>query len=144
MTTTSLPCLCASFRRASRALTQLYDAALRPAGLRVTQFTVLQALALAGEVSQKQLAALLVMDSTTLTRTLRLLAAEGWLAERAGSDRRERRLRLSAEGRRRLDRATPYWEEAQGRLRGRFGSRRWQQLMNTATQLTDGVTSVAL
>ncbi len=141
---TSLPCLCASFRRASRALTQLYDAALAPAGLRVTQFTVLQALALTGEVPQKELAGLLVLDSTTLTRTLRRLAAEGWLAERPGRDRRERRLRLSPEGRRRLARATPYWQGVQARLRAGFGSRRWQQLMNTATQLTDGVTSVAL
>ena len=144
MNTTSLPCLCASVRRAARALTQLYDAALGPAGLRVTQFTVLQALALAGEVSQKELAHLLVMDSTTLTRTLRLLAAEGWLAERPGADRRERRLRLSVAGRRRLARATPHWQRVQSRLRSRFGSARWQELLATATQLTDGVTSVGL
>ena len=47
-----LPCMCSSFRRTSRALTQLYENALRPMGLRATQFTILQALLLAGEVTQ--------------------------------------------------------------------------------------------
>lgn len=134
--------MCASFRRASRALTQLYDAELRPTGLRVTQFTVLQALALAGEISQKDLGGLLVMDSTTLTRTLRLLTQEGWVAERRGADRRERRLRLSPAGRRRLQRATPRWQRAQARLEARFGARRWQELFHVASELADGASSV--
>ena len=142
MKLTSLPCLCASFRRASRALTQLYDADLRPTGLRVTQFTVLQALSLAGEISQKELGGLLAMDSTTLTRTLGLLAKEGWIAERRGADRRERRLRLSSAGRRRLDRATPVWQGVQRRLESRFGTRRWQELFNVATELLDGAASL--
>jgi DNA-binding MarR family transcriptional regulator len=51
-------------------VTQFYDAVLRPSGLRVTQFTLLQALHHAPEISQKQLAELLAIDSTTLTRTL--------------------------------------------------------------------------
>src|SRR5712691_12742993 len=69
-----VPCMCARFRRASRALTQLYDEALRPLGLRATQFTILQALSLAGEVSQGHLGEMLAMDSTTLTRTLEIMA----------------------------------------------------------------------
>lgn len=75
--TIPLPCMCASFRRAARSLTQLYDDALRPLGLRATQFTVLQVLALSGEISQGELGRRLVLDSTTLTRTLRLLRAQG-------------------------------------------------------------------
>ncbi len=71
--------MCASLRRASRSLTQLYDEALRPLGLRATQFTILQALSLAGEVSQGELAQILAMDSTTLTRTLRIMGREGWI-----------------------------------------------------------------
>lgn len=138
----SLPCLCASFRRASRALTQLYDAGLHPAGLRVTQFTMLQALSLAGEISQKELGSLLAMDSTTLTRTLGLLIDAGWIAERRGADRRQRRLRLSPAGRRRLDRATPLWQGVQARLEARFGARRWPQLFNLATELLDGAASL--
>src|ERR1700732_3187605 len=85
-----LPCMCASVRRASRALTHLYDAALRPVGLRATQFTILQVLSRAGEVSQGRLGQILAMDSTTLTRTLRIMVRQKWIAERRGDDRRDR------------------------------------------------------
>src|SRR5258708_40293947 len=94
-----LPCMCASFRRTSRSLTHLYDEALRPLGLRATQFTILQALSLAGEVSQGELAHILAMDSTTLTRTLRIMGPVGWIAERRGEDRRERLLGFAKAGR---------------------------------------------
>src|SRR5229473_6417471 len=90
-----LPCMCGNFRRTARALTQLYDLALRPLGLRATQFTILQFLSLAGEVSQGHLGEMLAMDSTTLTRTLEIMARRGWIAERRGEDRRERWLRLA-------------------------------------------------
>lgn len=131
----ALPCLCANFRRAARALTQLYDHALRPVGLRATQFTVLQALELAGEVTQGALGRQLVMDSTTLTRTLRLLSSHGWIAARRGQDRRERRLRLSPAGRRKLAQATPHWERVQAGLSSRTGERRWRELMAASVEL---------
>jgi hypothetical protein len=64
--------MCGSFRRTSRALTQLYDQALRPLSLSPTQLTILQLLSRAGEVSQGHLGEMLAMDSTSLTRTLPL------------------------------------------------------------------------
>lgn len=134
--TVTLPCLCANFRRASRALTQLYDDALRPLGLRVTQFTILQALALTSEISQGELGHLLVMDSTTLTRTLRLMRTRGWIEERPGKDRRERWLRLSAAGQRKFQRAGVPWQAVQSRLLSRFGQARWNQLLEAATEMS--------
>jgi DNA-binding MarR family transcriptional regulator len=128
--------MCASFRRAARMLTQVYDDALRPAGLRATQFTLLQALSLAGEVNQGELAHLLAMDSTTLTRNLRLLVRQGWIESRPGADQRERRLRLSASGERKLKRATHRWESAQAQLRARLGDGRWRELLQISTELT--------
>src|SRR5271155_4029320 len=80
----ALACMCGSFRRTARALSQLYDEALRPVGLRGTQHTILQALARTGEVTQGRLGEILAMDSTTLTRTLRIMRQEGWIAERRG------------------------------------------------------------
>jgi DNA-binding MarR family transcriptional regulator len=132
-------CMCASFRRASRALTHLYDAALRPVGLRATQFTILQALSRAGEVSQGQLGQILVMDSTTLTRTLRIMARQKWIAERRGEDRRERWLRLDKAGRDQFRRALPAWEKAQAQLRHEVGDQRWHDLL----KLTNDVTTLA-
>jgi DNA-binding MarR family transcriptional regulator len=133
-----LPCLCASFRRAARALTQCYDEAVRPLGLRVTQFTVLQALSLTGEVSQGQLGEILAMDSTTLTRTLDIMRRAGWISRRKGTDRREWRLGLSAAGHDQLRRALPAWKKTQQQIASQFGDKRWHELF----QLTDRVTAL--
>ena len=135
-----LPCMCASFRRASRAITQLYDEALRPLGLRATQFTVLQVLALAGPVSQGKLGQMLAMDSTTLTRTLDIMARHGWIVKHAGRDRRERRLELGKPGREQLKRALPAWNRAQEQMRRRLGDARWRELLKTTAELTNAIT----
>jgi DNA-binding MarR family transcriptional regulator len=136
-----LPCMCANFRRTTRALTQLYENALRPLGLRATQFTILQALSLAGEVTQSQLGGILAMDSTTLTRTLRIMDREGWIAERRGQDQRERRLRLSKAGETQFKRALPAWEKVQSQLRRQLGEQSWKNLLEITHQVTELVTA---
>ena len=137
-TVVRLPCACANLRRADRVVTQFYDAVLRPSGLRVTQFTLLQALHHAPEISQKRLAELLAIDSTTLTRTLALLRRKGWLHSEAGADRRELRLSLTAMGKREYERALPYWQSAQKRLQQALGKESWNHLMDAAVR-TAGV-----
>jgi len=136
-----LPCMCGNFRRTARALTQLYDQALRPLGLRATQFTILQFLSLAGEVSQGHLGEMLAMDSTTLTRTLEIMARRGWIAERRGEDRRERWLRLAKAGEAQLHRALPAWEKVQTRLRRQVGEQAWKNLLQLTNQVAELVTS---
>jgi DNA-binding MarR family transcriptional regulator len=133
-----LPCGCANLRRAARVITRLYDAALRPSGLGVAQFTLLQALNTAPGMSQKQLASLLEIDSTTLTRTLEPLRRAGWLRSTAGDDRREVHLALTAAGKRAYSRALPYWERAQGEFIRALGTEGWNQLM-ALTVRTAGV-----
>jgi DNA-binding MarR family transcriptional regulator len=120
-----LPCACANLRRASRIVTQIYDEEMRGAGMRVTQFTLLQALTQAKNITQGDLAELLGIDSTTLTRTLGLLQRKGWIVSRPGEDRRENWVTLSAEGVRRYKRAEPYWASAQQRLRKALGEANW-------------------
>jgi|SRR5580693_1562845 DNA-binding MarR family transcriptional regulator len=138
----SLPCICATLRRGSRTLTQLYDEALRPVGLRATQFTVLQALSLTGEVSQGELGRLLAMDSTTLTRTLEIMGQHGWIAKRRGQDRREWRMRLSKHGETRLKRALPHWQKVQRRLRTKLGNELSDSLLKLTDKLTSAVTEL--
>jgi DNA-binding MarR family transcriptional regulator len=132
-----LPCMCSSFRRTARALTQLYEEAFRPLGLRATQFTILQFLSFAGEVSQGQMGEMLAMDSTSLTRTLALMARQGWIAERRGADRRERLLRLARAGEKQLERALPVWEEVQSRLRRKIGEQGWKKLLQDTSAVTE-------
>jgi DNA-binding MarR family transcriptional regulator len=129
-----LSCACANLRRAARVVTRLYDAALRPSGLSVAQFTLLQALNTAPGISQKQLAGLLEIDSTTLTRTLQPLRRAGWLRSTAGDDRREVHLALTAAGKRAYRRALPYWEQAQKDVVRALGRESWNQLMDLSVQ----------
>jgi len=135
-----VPCMCASLRRAARALTQLYEDELRPVGLRATQFTLLQVLSLAGEVTQGELGQMLAMDSTSLTRTLGIMTRHGWIQKRRGVDRRQWRLRLSKAGEAQLNRAIPRWEKVQARLRQQLGHRQWNQLMKLTNHVTNAVT----
>ena len=133
-----LPCMCANIRRAARTITQRYDEALRPLGLTITQFTILQALSIAGEITQGRLGEILAMDSTTLTRTLGVMNRDGWIAKVYGTDRRERRLRLTRVGEAELNRAVPRWQKSQETLRVQLGKKRWDdvtELMNDITSL---------
>jgi DNA-binding MarR family transcriptional regulator len=137
----ALPCLCGSIRRTSRALTQFYEDALRPFGLRATQLTILQALSRTGEVSQRKLGKILAMDSTSLTRTLRIMRREGWILERPGKDRRERLLRMSEGGDKELKRVLPVWEQVQTGLRRQLGEQTWNQLFQLTNEVTRVVTN---
>jgi DNA-binding MarR family transcriptional regulator len=108
-----LPCYCGSIRQASRIVTQLYDQALKPSGVKITQFGILRLLAACPGITTGDIAQALVMDSTTLTRTLKIIQDNGWIAAQAGEDRRERRWTLTAAGRGRLQQAQPLWKNAQ-------------------------------
>jgi len=125
----TLDCACASLRRAARAVTRAYESELRNSKLRVTQFTLLQALERMGTSPQSALGELLALDSTTLSRTLRPLARAGWIREGKGTDQREVRWSLTPAGRSRLARALPAWERAQSRLRSRLGAKHWKLLV---------------
>jgi len=123
-------------RRGARALTQLYEDSLRPVWLRASQFTILQTLSLAGEVSQGELGQMLAMDSTTLTRTLAIMSRRGWIARRAGEDRRVILIRLSDAGKAQFGRALPYWEGVQARVKSKLGRGRWDDLMSLSNNVT--------
>jgi len=109
-------CVCFNLRKAARAVTQLYDAVLRPSGLRVTQFSILAVLSRSGPLTQSRLASATVTDRTTLTRNLRLLEAKGLIRVERGADRRQREVGLTEPGRKALAKAYPLWKEAQARM----------------------------
>jgi DNA-binding MarR family transcriptional regulator len=134
--------MCANLRRAARAVTQLYEEELRPTGLRSTQFTILQTLSIAGNVTQGKLGDLLAMDSTSLTRTLAIMTRHGWIEKRRGKDRREWRLGLSKAGENQLNAALPYWENAQSRLRQLLGRGQASELTRLTNHVTNAVASV--
>lgn len=131
----ALPCACANIRRLSRQVTRFYDAELRDSGLEVTQFGVLSALNRLGEATHGQLAKGFGMDSTTMTRVMAVLERRGWVARRAGTDRRQRIYQTSMEGREQLDAARAGWRRAQQRLRALLGDATLSALADATTKL---------
>src|SRR6266705_5658862 len=132
-----LPCACQNLRRVTRIVTRIYDQELRKAGLEITQFGLLTALALIEEANQKRLSAGFAMDSTTLTRTLGLLLKQGGVRVRRGKDRRERLFSLTRAGQRQLAAAEPCWAAAQDRLRQGLGTGGRKGMKQGVSQITE-------
>jgi len=118
-------CACFNTRKAARALTQLYDAALRPSALRATQFAILVAVAKTQPVSIGDLGEVTVIDRTTLTRSLRLMQRQRLLSVGPWAARRQRFVRLTRKGWRRLGRGLPLWRKIQGAFVEELGPRQW-------------------
>lgn len=116
-------CVCGRLRRAARALTQLYDDTMAPAGLRITQFSLLRALARNGPLRITELAALALLDRTALSRNLEPLASLGLVRIAAGVDARTREVSLTRAGKAALAKATPYWQRAQVQVARQMGQR---------------------
>jgi DNA-binding MarR family transcriptional regulator len=137
-----LPCACQNLRRLTRIVTRIYDQELRKAGLEVTQFGLLTALAATGETNQKRLSAGLAMDSTTLTRTLGLIRKQGWVRVRRGKDRRERLFGLTRAGKSQLTAAQTYWERAEYRLRQELGDAGWRTIGEAVSRMTEAAIAI--
>lgn len=124
----STPCVCATLRKATRAVTLLYDEYLRPTGLRVTQYSLLKHVLAREPATVNQLAGATVTDRTTLSRNLRILQQGGFIEIREGQDRREREVTLTPQGRKAVAKADRCWEQAQGYVLDRLGEARWKIL----------------
>lgn len=108
-----MPCYCGSIRQASRLVTQIYDNALRPSGVKITQFGILRLLSARPGLTTGEIAGALAMDSTTLTRTLKIIQDNAWIEAAPGADRRERRWTVTPVGMERMEVALPLWKAAQ-------------------------------
>jgi DNA-binding MarR family transcriptional regulator len=115
-------CSCFLLRKLTRRVTQAYDQALAPAGLTITQYSLLANLARGAGSSVSALAEHMGMERTTLVRNLKPLVAAGWA--RYGERRAGKRaaLELTALGRARLRAAAPLWERAQDALEAKLGA----------------------
>ena len=115
-------CNCLALRQAARHVSQFYDQRLAPSGLRTTQFSILAKLKGLGPMTINALARELVMDRTTLGRTMLPLERDGLIAIKDGSlDRRTKELVVTKRGTERLQRAAMLWVEAQKVFEERFG-----------------------
>jgi DNA-binding MarR family transcriptional regulator len=122
-------------RRASRIITQVYDAAFSPVGLVLSQFTLLVCINMMRSAPITRLAQELYTDQTTLTRNLKLLAQRGLVAIDPGEDRRVKLVSLTVEGRSILAQALPLWEQAQAQVMQHFDRQQWQTLLSLLSDI---------
>ena len=129
-------CVAQALRRAARKITRRYEAALRPVGLTMGQFTTLAALARPTAVPLTVLADQLGMDRTTLTRDLAPLERRGLVASSPSpDDRRVRAIKLTDVGRVLLDEAAPLWREAQAESGRRLSDAQWTTIRDDLDRL---------
>ncbi|HEY5893919.1 MAG TPA: MarR family transcriptional regulator [Chthoniobacterales bacterium] len=106
-------CACLNLRKASRSVTQHYEAHFRGSGLRATQFTLLAILVQTGPMPMTQLARMLGMERTTLTRNLALLEQKGFIKLSGDDDARVRLVELTPGGKTAAGRGLVIWKRAQ-------------------------------
>lgn len=141
-------CICFNLRKATRIVTRSYENAVKPLGLKATQFSILAALAGRPPVAMAALAGVMGLERTSLTRNLRPLEQRGWVqVECPAQDRRARQIRLTAAGAEVLRQAVPLWRLAQSetidRLQTEFGSDAWPDLRQRLRSLYDPRTGAA-
>jgi DNA-binding MarR family transcriptional regulator len=106
-------CVAVRLRLLNRVITNLYDDALRPLGLKVGQMHILVVTAKLGLAEPAKVCELFRLDTSTLSRNVERMRARGWLEVVPGEDARTQPFRLTVHGRRMLERAIPAWEQAQ-------------------------------
>jgi DNA-binding MarR family transcriptional regulator len=123
---TAVPCACTALRKAARAVARVYEAALARAGLTITQFAVLRALQRHGGAAPlSRLAEEMVLERTSLYRTLTPLRRAQLVRFVGTADRRSKAVALTRAGRTRIAEALPHWETAHGAFVDGFGRGRW-------------------
>jgi len=121
-------CASINFRRTARAVTRLYDAAMHKSGIRSTQFAILVGIAKTEPVAIGHLGQILVLDETTLTRSLNLLKKDGLISVSDRSTMRQRFLTVTPKGQRALAKALPYWRSIHGEFEAAVGPKVWLKL----------------
>ena len=129
-----LPCACATLRRAARAVSQIYGEEFGEL-LEGPQFSLLALLHRQAGVSQTTLGRILILDKTTLSRSLSLMKRKGWIEPAPGEDKRERGFQLTPTGKQLLQRARPAWKRAQNRLHAALGEAQWTRMFGVANSV---------
>ncbi len=117
-------CTNLKLRQLMRRVARLYDAELAGAGLKTTQYSLLTCLAKKGPMRPADLAKLLKMEASTLTRNVQPIIAAGWVEQSAGPDGRSRMLTLTEAGREKRQLAQRRWRVAQEQLNQLLGAER--------------------
>ena len=114
-------CIAVRMRMLNRAVTNIYDNALRPLGVRISQMNILVAAGRMDIARPAEIAEQLHLDVSTLSRNIERMKGRGWLEVIPVEDGRAQPFRLTAQGRRLLEKAAPAWKEAQKQAKDILG-----------------------
>ena len=128
-------CIAVRLRLLNRVVTNLYDDALRPLGLKVSQLNLLVVTAKLGLAQPAKVCDILHLDTSTLSRNVERMRAKGWVEVVPGEDARTQPFRLTAQGRNLLEKAVPAWEEAQRQATELLGDESTALLGTAASKL---------
>lgn len=106
-------CIAGRMRLVNRVITSLYDNALRPLGVKASQFNILVVAGKLGVARPAEVCATLRLDTSTLSRNVERMRKQGWLEVVPGEDARTQPFRLTTQGKRLLEQAAPAWKKAQ-------------------------------
>lgn len=135
-------CVCANLRKKTRAVTQLYDKALEPTHLKVTQYSMLANIAHHKAVSVSQLGDILLLDQTTITRNVNLLKKNGYVdVTRDTQDGRTKIISLTAIGIEKLNEAKPIWMDIQEKIIEDIGLEKYIDFYETLKKIQKVVKS---
>jgi DNA-binding MarR family transcriptional regulator len=115
-------CLCTSLRQATQVMTEIYDRALAPSGLKITMFRVVRRLSEAGQPTISELAKIVGLDRSSLGRNLKVLEREKLVTFLGGEDERSKVVQLTSEGKKALAAALPLWRRVQKRMQSTLGA----------------------
>ena len=115
------PCHCMNLRRASRAITQFYDAAVADIGLTIAQLALLRQLEAMTPVTISELAKRMRIDRTTLNRNMKPMTENGLIAISPGKDSRTRQVEMTDKGKSAAAQGWARWQEAQASVEGYLG-----------------------
>jgi len=106
-------CIAVRMRLLNRVVTNIYDDALRPLGIKVSQMNILVAAAKLGTARPAVVCDFLQLDTSTLSRNVERMVANGWLEIVPDDDGRTQPFRVSTKGKRLIEQAFPAWQKAQ-------------------------------
>src|SRR4029077_15391090 len=129
-------CACFDLRRATRAVSRMYDDFLRDAGLNITQYSLLRVICREKELSISTLGRYMVMDRTSITRAVAPLERDGLIHRCPAADRRIRIVSVTSKGRKLVEDTAPKWREAQEALLETIGEDRWRAMSNVLRETT--------
>jgi DNA-binding MarR family transcriptional regulator len=130
-------CIAGRMRLLNRVITNIYDDALRPLGLKISQGNILIVTGKMGIATPVQVCEYLQLDVSTLSRNVELMRKNGWLEEVPAEDARSRPFRLTAAGKQLIEKAIPAWEKAQEEARKLLGDEFVSQLNHAAKRVGD-------